>query len=85
MKTKTIIPAIVLLAGISLPIPAQETEADLVPADDESELMDEFAFLMEEEIIFSAAKHQQEISESPSTITVITRQQIENTHCIDVT
>jgi hypothetical protein len=58
---------------------------DLVPVDEESELMDEFALLQEEEIIFSAAKHQQEISESPSTITVITREQIENTHCIDVT
>ena len=48
------------------------------------ELSDEFALLAEEEIVYSAAKHKQEITESPSAITVITREQIENTHCTDV-
>ena len=57
---------------------------DLVGADEEGELMDEFALLAEEDIVYSAAKHKQEISESPSAITVITREQIENTHCTDV-
>jgi iron complex outermembrane receptor protein len=46
--------------------------------------MDEFALLAEEDIVYSAAKHKQEITESPSAITVITREQIENTHCTDV-
>ena len=43
----------------------------------------EFEFL-EEEVIYSAAKHEQEIADSPSTISTLTREQIENTHCLDV-
>jgi iron complex outermembrane receptor protein len=35
-------------------------------------------------VVTSAAKHEQDIAESPSAITVITREQIENTHCTDV-
>ena len=57
---------------------------DLVGKDDESELMDEFALLMEEDIVYAASKHQQDIAESPSAITVITREQIENTWCTDL-
>jgi iron complex outermembrane receptor protein len=57
---------------------------DLVGADEKSELMDEFALLAEEDIVYSAAKHKQEITESPSAITVITREQIEYTHCTDI-
>ena len=57
---------------------------DLVGADEEGEIIDEFAFLQEEDIIFSAAKHEQDIAESPSAISVITREQIENTHCVDL-
>jgi len=91
VKAKAIILSTLLVIGTSPGIPAEEKGKgdadypDLVTVDDESELMDEFALLQEEEIIFSAAKHQQQISESPSTITVITRQQIENTHCVEIT
>jgi outer membrane receptor for ferrienterochelin and colicin len=53
-------------------------------ADEEKELLDEFAFLVEEDIVYTAAKHEQDIGESPSAITVITREQIENTYCTDV-
>ena len=35
-------------------------------------------------VVFSASKHKQDIGESPSTISVISREQIENTHCTDV-
>jgi outer membrane receptor for ferrienterochelin and colicin len=52
-------------------------------AQSEGGLDDEFA-LLEEDVIFTAAKHEQDITESPSAITVITREQIENTHCTDV-
>ncbi len=50
---------------------------ELVGADDEGEIIDEFAFLMEEAIVESAARHKQEIGMSPSAITVITREDIE--------
>jgi len=52
---------------------AQEEDIDL-----------EFELLAEEDIVFSAAKHEQDIAESPSAVTVITREQIENTHCADL-
>ena len=52
--------------------------------DEEEILEDEFALLEEELIVFTAAGHAQDISDSPSTITVITREEIENTHCLDV-
>jgi outer membrane receptor protein involved in Fe transport len=47
-------------------------------------LEDEFELLKEEEIVYTASKHEQDIAESPSAVTVITRGQIENTHCTDV-
>jgi len=48
-------------------------------ADDgvEDEFIDEFAFLMEEDMVESAARHKQEIGMSPSAITVITRKDVE--------
>jgi iron complex outermembrane receptor protein len=52
--------------------------------EEEDELMDEFALLQEEDIIYAAAKHEQDIAESPSAVTVITREQIENTHCTHI-
>jgi outer membrane cobalamin receptor len=64
--------------------PGEDDFPDLVEKDDESELMDEFALLQEEDIVFSAAKHQQYIADSPSAVTVITREQIENTHCTEI-
>lgn len=49
---------------------------DLVSADDEGALIDEFAFLEEAATVESAARHKQEIGMSPSAITVITREDI---------
>jgi iron complex outermembrane receptor protein len=54
-----------------------------------AEEIDDFAELDLEELldinVYAAAKHEQDIAESPSAISVITREQIENTHCTDVT
>ncbi len=58
---------------VALPAAGQEEGIDL-----------EFELLEEEDVVFSAAKHEQDIAESPSAVTVITREQIENTHCTDV-
>ena len=65
------------LLVISAPVLAQEDEEDA--------LDDEFALLADEEKVFSAAKHVQDVSDSPSSVTIITREQIENTACFDVT
>ena len=65
--------ACLLLVLTSYRASAQEEDIDL-----------EFELLAEEDIVYSAAKHEQDIAESPSAITVITREQIENTHCTDV-
>jgi outer membrane receptor protein involved in Fe transport len=51
----------------------------------EDELMDEFALLEDQDVVFTAAKHKQRVSEAPSAVTVITREMIENTHCTDIT
>jgi outer membrane receptor for ferrienterochelin and colicin len=50
---------------------------DLVAADEEDELIDEFVLLAEDAMVESAARHKQKIGMSPSAITVITRQDIE--------
>ena len=80
----------ILLAGfLTTVVPnyavAQEEPAEpegtysirLVSADDEGEIIDEFALLQEEAMVESAARHKQEIGMSPSAITVITREDIE--------
>ena len=50
--------------------------------------IDDFAELDLEELldinVYAAAKHEQDIAESPSAISVITREEIENTACTDV-
>ena len=75
--------SLIAVSGVS----AGDRESELAYLDlndDEVGLMDEFAFLEEEDIVYTAAKHEQDIGESPSAITVITREQIENTYCTDV-
>jgi iron complex outermembrane receptor protein len=52
--------------------------------DDPFDDLDQEFELLEEEIVYSAAKHEQDIADSPSTISTLTRDQIENTHCLDV-
>ena len=67
--------------------PEADEQLDRIMADEsdsEDDLMAEFDLLKEEEIVFSAAKHQQYIAESPSAVTVITREMIEATHCTNV-
>ncbi len=49
---------------------------DLVAADDDSGVMDEFAFLQEEDIVLTAAKHKQKAGFSPSAVIVIRREEI---------
>ncbi len=49
----------------------------LVAADEEGEIIDEFALLQEEAMVESAARHRQEIGMSPAAISVITRDDIE--------
>ena len=76
---------VVGLAVAPLVLAAEEEDvSDLEAIDEEDFLTDEFALLQEEEIIYTAAKHEQAIVESPSAVTVITREQIENTHCTDL-
>ncbi len=72
----------ILAVGILLTLPWQ---AGLAWAEDaDSALDDEFALLADEELVFSASKHVQHVSESPSAVTVITRDQIEHSACFDV-
>ena len=52
---------------------------------DEDILEDEFAFLEEEDIVFSAAKHQQKAGFSPAAVIVITRKEIEESGAVTLT
>jgi outer membrane receptor for ferrienterochelin and colicin len=59
----------------------------LAPLSWAGEEVDDFADLDLEElldVVVTASKHEQDIAESPSAISVITREQIENTSCSDV-
>jgi outer membrane receptor protein involved in Fe transport len=49
---------------------------DLIGVDEESEIMDEFALLQEQDIVFTAAKHKQKAGFSPASVIVITRRDI---------
>jgi hypothetical protein len=49
----------------------------LVSADEEGEIIDEFALLQEDAMVESASRHKQEIGMSPAAISVITRKDIE--------
>ncbi len=71
--------------------PAPETEAPETPtaAHSAAELaVDQLVQLPLEDLmelkVYSASKHEQLISDSPSAITVITREQLENTACYDL-
>ncbi len=66
--------AIVLLAMIVPAVVHGQDEPD-------SEFEEEFELLQEEQVVYSAAKHAQSISDSPSAITVITGEQIRDSHC----
>ncbi|MDF1565905.1 MAG: TonB-dependent receptor [Deltaproteobacteria bacterium] len=79
------------LALAALPALAQEEETtpdelgDLGELDlGELDMGDEFALLAEEDIVVSATRHAQRISESPSTVTVLTRKDIERSGATNV-
>jgi iron complex outermembrane receptor protein len=61
-------------AVLLLPAAATGVERDI--------LEDEFAFLEEEDVVFSAAKHQQKAGFSPAAIIVITRKDIEESGAV---
>jgi iron complex outermembrane receptor protein len=61
--------------GVLLGLPARAEEIDDFEELDLEELLD---------VVYTAARHKQDIAESPSAITVIDREMIENTHCTDV-
>jgi outer membrane receptor protein involved in Fe transport len=62
--------------GVILLLPAIAFGAD------EDILEDEFAFLEEEDVVFSAAKHQQKAGFSPAAVIVITRKDIEESGAV---
>ena len=72
---RTIVPLLFLLCQIPLAVLADEEEPGDFEELDLEELLD---------VVYTASKHKQNISESPSAITVITREQIENTYCTDL-
>jgi iron complex outermembrane receptor protein len=58
---------------------------DLVAADEESGIIDEFAMLADDAMVELAARHKQDIGMSPSAVTVFTRKDIEASGAITVT
>ena len=58
---------------------------DIIGADEEDELMDEFALLQEEDIVLTAAKHKQKAGLSPAAVIVITRRDIEESGASNLT
>jgi iron complex outermembrane receptor protein len=75
--------AVLLLLHVSAALAADEKESDgtytikLVAADEEGEIIDEFALLQEDAMVELASRHKQEIGMSPAAISVITRKDIE--------
>ena len=57
---------------------------DLVRSDETGEFMDELDFLQDAEMVELAARHRQKIGQSPSAITVFTREDIETTGATNV-
>jgi outer membrane cobalamin receptor len=76
MQVGDLIRAIGACAVLLLPAAASGSEE---PAD---VLEDEFAFLEEEDVVFSAAKHQQKAGFSPAAVIVITRKDIEESGAV---
>jgi outer membrane receptor for ferrienterochelin and colicin len=71
-KMRTVVPLLFLLCQVP---PALAEEPEDFEELDLEELLD---------VVYTASKHKQNISESPSAITVIPREQIENTWCTDL-
>ena len=90
-NTQKLMRVFLLLFALHLPMVATAEESvSLEPVDgnysQEVEIKDFEELDLEELLntVYTAARHEQNIFESPSAITVITREQIENTHCTDV-
>ena len=74
---------ILLFILLLLPFPtalAGDQEAEISDFDDFDELY--LGELLN--TVYSASKHKQDLLWSPASITVIDREQIENTHCVDL-
>jgi iron complex outermembrane receptor protein len=69
-----------------VPVRAEEEEKSKGEVTDFESIDDFGEFDLEAlaDVVFTASKHEQDIADSPSAITVITRDQIDNTHCTDV-
>jgi len=78
---------VVLLALlVTLPVRADEAKEEQGEVKDFEGIDDFKEFDLEDlvDVVFTASKHEQDIADAPSAITVITRDQIDNTHCTDV-
>jgi len=53
-------------------------------AQDDFGLDEEFELLQDEDTVLSASRHEQDIADSPSAVTVITREEISDSHCSDL-
>ena len=67
--------SLIFLGMVILILPVRAQEIDDFEELDLEELLD---------VVYTAARHKQDIAESPLAITVIDREMIENTHCTDV-
>ncbi|MBW1808450.1 MAG: TonB-dependent receptor [Deltaproteobacteria bacterium] len=72
------------LYGIFILIVLLFPQICLAEEQEKDELFDEFAFLQEQDIVLSAAKHKQKIGFSPAAVIVITRQEIEKSGANDL-
>ncbi len=72
---------LVLMLLLPVTAPAEEEEVK-----DFEDIQDFKEFDLEKlaDVVFSAAKHEQDVAESPAAVTIISREQIENTACTDI-
>jgi iron complex outermembrane receptor protein len=75
-------PAIILT--LLLPVSAVAGEEEVKDFEDIEDFK-EFDLEALADVVFTAAKHEQDIAESPAAVTVISREQIENSPCTEVT
>jgi outer membrane receptor for ferrienterochelin and colicin len=78
-RTKILILVLALLAPASAGAEEEEVK-DFEGIED----FKEFDLEKLADVVFTAAKHEQDIAESPAAVTVISREQIENTACTDI-
>ncbi len=73
------------IKALAFELSSDDNKSATVSLDDISDFADlDLESLLEEEIVYSVGRTKRAIGQSPSAITVIVREQIENTHCMDV-